>query len=174
MGCINLKYRTKKGRKYLFCTTKNCEISFYDCNGCEFKEYRIHNNCKNNVDKNKKCTVKPKTLCKNDFPVKGKTIKRSSKITKLERNRKSVFTTNLTKCIMCGKPKDNLHEIFMGKNRQNSMKYGYVIPVCIICHQKCHKDRQIQEFWHKRGQLYFEKNIGSREEFIIIFGRNYL
>ena len=163
MQCKNLVCRTKKGKKYLFCRTKNCEISFYDCNGCEYKEYKMHNNCKNNVDKKKKCTVKPKTLCKKNY-----------KITKLERHRKSVFTNDLTKCIMCGKPKDNLHEIFMGKNRQNSMKYGFVIPVCIEHHQICHKSAQIQEFWHEKGQLYFESEIGSRKEFISIFGRNYL
>ena len=141
MNCKNMKIKTKKGKKYLFCRTKNCEISFYDCNGCEYKEYKMHNNCKNNVDKKKKCTV---------------------------------FTNDLTKCIMCGKLKDNLHEIFMGKNRQNSMKYGYVIPVCIKHHQICHRNAQIQEFWHKKGQLYFESEIGSRKEFISIFGRNYL
>ena len=36
-----MKIKTKKGKKYLFCRTKNCEISFYDCNGCEYKEYKI-------------------------------------------------------------------------------------------------------------------------------------
>lgn len=162
MNCKNLKYRTKKGTKYLFCKTKNCEILFYNCNGCEYKEYKMHSNCENNVYKKQKCTVKPKTQCKN------------YKIVKLERNRKSVFTDNLSKCIMCDKPKDNLHEIFMGKNRQNSMKYGFVIPLCYYHHLFCHKDSHIQEFWHKQGQIYYEKELGSREEFIRIFGRNYL
>ena len=163
MNCKNMKIRTKKGTKYIYCSLLKKEITYDICNHCENKEY-----------KKQKCTVKPKTLCKNQFPVKGKTIKRSSKITKLERNRKSVFTTDLTKCIICGKSKDNLHEIFMGKNRQNSMKYGFIIPVCIEHHRICHNNSQIQEFWHKEGQLYFEKNIGSREEFISIFGMNYL
>lgn len=149
MNCKHLKYRTKKGIKYIYCSKLKKQIMYSDCANCQYKEY--------------KCTIKPKSLCK-----------KSNKINKLERNRKSVFTNNLSVCIMCGKPKDNLHEIYMGKNRLNSMKYGFVIPVCIRCHHICHKDSHIQEFWHKEGQLYFEREIGSRTEFIDIFKRDYL
>ena len=149
MNCKHLKYRTKKGIKYIYCSLQKKEINYDVCKECLHKEY------------------KPKNV-KNSF------YKKNNKISKLERNRKSVFTNNLSMCIMCGKPKDNLHEIFMGKNRQNSMKYGFVIPVCIKCHQNCHRNSHTQEFWHKEGQLYFEREIGSRNEFIEIFKRNYL
>lgn len=162
MNCKNLKYRTKKGTKYIYCTLLKKEITFDMCNHCKNKEYKIKKSIK---------------ISKNDTNWEKKSpkiVKKSPKIVKLERNRKSVFTNDLTKCIMCGKKKDNLHEIFFGRNRLKSIKYDMVIPVCVICHQKCHKVAQIQEFWHKKGQLYFEKNIGSREEFISIFGMNYL
>ena len=162
MNCKNMKIRTKKGTKYIYCSLLKKEITYDMCNHCENKEYKKQKSIifsKNNANWEKKS---PK-MCK-----------KSSKITKLERNRKSVFTNDLTKSIMCGKPKHNLHEIFMGRNRQNSMKYGFVIPVCIEHHRICHNNSQIQEFWHEKGQLYFEKNIGSREEFISIFGINYL
>ena len=149
MNCKYLKYRTKKGIKYIYCSLQKKEINFDICRECLQKDYKTKNT-------------------KNSF------YKKNNKISKLERNRKSVFTNNLSVCIMCGKPKDNLHEIYMGKNRLNSMKYGFVIPVCIRCHHICHKDSHIQEFWHKKGQLYYEREIGSRNEFIEIFKRNYL
>lgn len=60
---------------------------------------------------------------------------------------------------MYGKLKDSLHKIFMEKNSQNSMKYWYVITVCIEHHQICHRNAQIQEFWYKKGQLYFESEL---------------
>lgn len=163
MQCKNLKIRSKKGRKYIYCELLKKEISFNNCKGCANKEYKM-----------KKCVTQSKMSYKNQFLIKEKTIKKNLKIARLERNRKSVFTTDLAKCIICGKPKQNLHEIFMGRNRQNSMKYAFVIPVCIGHHRICHNNIQIQEFWRKKGQLYFEKSIGSREEFISIFGMNYL
>jgi len=149
MKCKNLLLRTKKGIKYLYCKTKKTQISFNDFANCNLKEY--------------KCTIKPKSLCK-----------KNPKIAKLERNRKSVFTNNLTKCILCNNPKEELHEIFSGRNRQNSMKYNFVLPLCHKCHSINQENSQFNEFWHKKAQLYYEQHLGSRNEFITIFGRNYL
>lgn len=92
---------------------------------------------------------------------------------KLERNRFSVFTDDLTKCFICGSRKDHLHELFEGKNRTRSMIYGAVLPVCCSCHQELHNNRQFALIYKREFQQWFELSH-TREEFIKIFGRNYL
>lgn len=98
--------------------------------------------------------------------------KKSSKLAKLERNRFSILTNNLDYCIICGKTKQDLNEIYPGRNRQNSMKYGLVIPMCRSCHTKYTNDRNMQLYWMKLGQEKFEEMY--EEDFILIFKRNYL
>ena len=98
--------------------------------------------------------------------------KKSSKLAKLERNRFSIITDNLDYCIICGKPKQDLNEIFAGRNRQNSMKYGLVIPMCRNCHIKYTNDGIMQFYWKKIGQEKFEEIYD--EDFLEIFKRNYL
>lgn len=68
---------------------------------------------------------------------KQKKIKqKSSKLAKLERNRYSIITYNLDICYICkSHKKDHLDEVFGGRNRQTSMKYGLVIPICFKCHR---------------------------------------
>lgn len=63
-----------------------------------------------------------------------------SKVTRLERMRFSIVTKDLSHCFICHSFKNDLHEIYHGKNRINSMKYGCVIPVCRKCHNRIHKD----------------------------------
>ena len=107
----------------------------------------------------------------------NKSNKRNSKITKLERNRTSIFTDDLEHCIICGNKKDNLHEILYGRNRLNSMKYGFVIPLCFDHHvgnRGIHYNRKLDLFYKKKCQECFENNIGDRLEFIRIFGKSYL
>lgn len=98
--------------------------------------------------------------------------KKSSKLNKLERNRFSIITDNLDYCIICGKPKQDLNEIFPGRNRQNSMKYGLVIPMCRTCHINYTNNRELQLYWMKLAQELFNETY--EEEFINIFRRNYL
>lgn len=147
MNCIYLKQKLNHS---LECKKKKCTINIKDCTNCGYKEY--------------------KTTC----PVTKQHRQKSKNLTKLERNRKSVFTNDLEHCILCGNKKDNLHEIFFGKNRLNSIKYNFVIPLCFDCHSKMHINNEWQEFWHIKGQLYFESNIGSRNEFIGVFGKSYI
>ena len=173
--CKHLKRR--KGNPY--CKILNKEIILSECKNCTNKEYKtknMQNSFYGKLNKNKKSTklLKNSVFNVKKSPKNTKIVQKSKKIAKLERNRYSVFTDNLDICYLCGKPKEHLHEIFFGSNRLNSIKYGFVIPVCNECHRKCHSDSHIQEFWHKRGQIYWESNIGSRNEFIAIFRRNYL
>lgn len=99
--------------------------------------------------------------------------KKSKKLAKLEKNRFSIITNNLGKCYICGAKKEDLHEIFAGKNRQMSMKYGLVIPVCRKCHKMIPKDKTLNEKLHKVGQKAFEKKYKT-ENFVKIFEKNYL
>lgn len=142
MNCINLK---QKLDRTLYCKHKKCTIKISECNSCPYKEF------------------------------KGTTYKikqRTSKQSKLEKNRFSIFTDDLDHCIFCGGKKDNLHEVIFGSNRLNSIKYGLVIPVCIEHHLECHKNSQLQRVWKKKAQIEFEKHYPDLD-FIKIFGQNY-
>lgn len=101
--------------------------------------------------------------------------KKSKRLAKLERDRFSVFTDDLKTCWNCGSTRTmTKHEIFEGRNRQNSMKYGFVLPLCLRCHRTLQEDDDFIKEWQKKAQEYFEENIGTREEFMKIFRRNYL
>lgn len=94
---------------------------------------------------------------------------KTDKLKRLESNRYSVFTTNLDKCYFCPRPRQDLHELLPGRNRINSIKYGYVLPVCRIHHKLI----QYSDKYKKICQTHFEKNH-TREEWISIFYKNYL
>ena len=93
--------------------------------------------------------------------------------------RYSILTNDLTKCIECGRNGTiNLHEIFFGRNRQNSIKYGLVIPLCQAEHHNqyqskgIHFDKDLCDKWHKIGQQKFEE-VYPDLNFVDIFRRNY-
>lgn len=154
--CINLKHRQRNYKYYLYCTALKKIIQYEDCKNCKFKEY------------------KKKTVVNGSIQFKSVSIKnKSSKLAKLERNRTSLFIDDLTHCIICGKPKDNIHEVFFGKNRLNSIMYNQVIPLCLKHHQEIHKNSELNLYYKQIGQKKFENNH-TRDEFIKIFGKNYL
>lgn len=99
--------------------------------------------------------------------------KKSKKLAKLEKNRFSIITNNLEHCYICGQAKWDLHEIFGGRNRQTSMKYGLVIPVCRECHEMIPKNKTLTQKLHKVGRKAFEKHYKT-ENFMQIFGKSYL
>ena len=117
----------------------------------------------------------PKTLHKSAEKIKksAEIKKKSSKLANLEKNRFSIITNNLEKCYLCFSKKEDLHEVIEGKNRQVSMQYGLVIPICRKCHEKVTNDKTLQEKLHKVGQKVFEKHYKT-ENFIQVFGKNYL
>ena len=143
------KYLKLKFNHTIYCTKLNKEIQLKKCTNCKHKEYKVV----------KKVKIKSKT----------------NNLSKLERNRFSILTNDLDHCIICGLKKDNLHEIYQGRNRPNSMKYGLVLPLCIYHHRLIHSDINLQEYYHKLGQKKFmEYYHKSKEEFRKIFYRNYL
>ena len=158
--CKNLKKRKNKP----YCKLLNKEITLSQCQECVNKKY------KEKSAYERKSPVRNIKNAQNNKNV----VHKSKKIAKLERNRKSVFTNDLKHCYLCGRKKEELHEIFAGRNRLNSMKYDLVLPLCHECHSLNQNNPFFNDYWHKRGQEYFECNIGTREEFIKIFKRNYL
>lgn len=101
--------------------------------------------------------------------------KKSLKVARMERNRRSVFYDDLKTCSNCGSTYQmTLHELFEGKNRLNSMKYGFVIPLCLKCHRALQEDKEFNDKWKRKAQKYFEEYIGTRKDFLDIFRRNYL
>ena len=96
-------------------------------------------------------------------------------MSKIERERFSILTSDLTKCYICGMPKQELHEIYFGKNRTNSMIYGCVVPLCYEHHRgdcgvhHCHKlDMQLKRECQKRFEELYPI------PFISVFFKNYL
>lgn len=75
---------------------------------------------------------------------------KSSNLSELERNRFSLFTNELDKCYICKMPKHHMHEIFSGRNRQNSMKYGLCLPLCYKCHSLYQNDKNFNDKWQKK------------------------
>ena len=145
MKCKNLKIRSKKYQKYMYCTKLKKKITYNDCKGCSFKEYK---------------DVKP---------IK----KRSYSLSKKEKERYSIIVKDLDKCVMCGKKRDNLHEVYYGTGkRQLSIKYGCVIPLCYECHIKIHKDSVLSIIWKVKCQEMFEK-VYPNLNFLEIFGKSY-
>lgn len=133
MICKHITKRSYQRRAYIWCRKLKKEITFDDCKNCVEIEPREN-----------KPILQKTPLKKSDKPIK----KKSNKLAKLERNRFSIFTDDLKHCYICKKiyfrlvPREDLHEIFGGRNRQISMKYGLVAPLC----RQCHENKEIQEY----------------------------
>jgi hypothetical protein len=99
-----------------------------------------------------------------------------SKITRLERMRFSILTNDLTTCYLCHKPKNNLHEVFYGRNRVNSMKWGCVAPLCYECHQGSkgvHNNHEVDIMLKQICQRKFME-VYPDVDFISIFHKSYI
>lgn len=153
--CENLKIKLDRS---LFCKKKNKVINIRECFNCKYKDY----------------VTKCHELKKLGQKVIHKDIKKkSSKLAYLEKNRYSILTNDLEYCIICGKKKDHLHEVFPGAYRQRSIKENMVIPLCFSHHTEIHKDIELSLYWKRLCQQKFEQSH-TRDEFIKIFGRSYL
>lgn len=149
--CIHLKKR--KGQP--FCKLLNKEIPFCRCRECGRKEY------------------KTKTGKKSFYKIKKSTYKH----TKADSNRFSIITNDLDHCIICGKKRNALHEVFYGSYRHISIKYGMIIPLCLNHHtgglKSVHRDRELDLYFKRLAQDIFIKKY-SYELFMKEFKKNYL
>ena len=95
--CENLRIRSKKYKRYLYCVKAKKIIDFENCKCCAFKKYKRYKK-KINVAINK--SIMPEEL---------------------------VIITDSNKIIRCFNYKIkgyHKHHIFEGRNRNNSEKYG--------------------------------------------------
>lgn len=161
MNCINLKQ--KLNHKFECKRTKK-EITLTECKNCLFCEHKP-------IDTSK-YTIKSKcVLNRSKTPLK----RVSSKQAKTEKNRYSILVSDLSKCAIdgCNNKNVKLHEVYYGKNRQNSMKYGLVIPLCVENHhtlgkEAIHNSKQLNEHWRKLARKKFEE-VYPDLDFVSIF-----
>jgi len=90
----------------------------------------------------------------------------------------SAIIRNMKECIVCGSPYIQVHHVFGASNRKISDRYGYIVPLCMLHHTagpaSVHFNRDFDLHLKKVSQKHFEAQNGTRDEFIRIFGRNYL
>lgn len=70
-----------------------------------------------------------------------------------------------------------VHHVFEGiRRRRKCEKYGFLVCIHPHVHQMCHDNPNggAAIYYKKKCQEYYEKNVGSRSEFIKEFGKNYL
>jgi hypothetical protein len=87
-------------------------------------------------------------------------------------------------CELCGTSRNlEEHHVFHGTaNRKLSEKYGLKMWLCQKHHtgdetgnkEAIHFNKGMDLFYKKKYQQKFEREHGTREDFIKIFGRNYL
>lgn len=151
--CINQRIRSKNHIKYIYCVKKKEQITYSICNDCKYKDYK-----------------KVKPIKKSKVEIR----KKSNKLAKLERNRFSILTNDLLHCYICKIAyKDDFNEVFGGSNRQKSMKYGLVIPVCRKCHSQYDVNMKLREEIQQKAKVEFFKTH-TEEEFLKEFGKNYI
>ena len=191
--CKNFKQRTKTINKrktvYFYCSRQKIEIQYSNCKNCPYKEYKERKSTnivkksglewKNaqkspvycaNLNKNSRKTAENSRKLQKSAELK----KKSNKLAKLERERFSLFTDNKNKCMFCPSTYQlTWHEIFRGRNRQNSMRYGLCLRMCLRCHELKQEDKQFNDEWKQKGQTKFNE-VYPDLTFENIFRENYL
>lgn len=97
----------------------------------------------------------------------------------MARKMKHIIVENMEECLICGNPNVEIHHVFFGiKQRSLSTKYGLVIPLCAFHHRDMvhgiHFDSSFCKQMQRAAQESFEAKEGTREDFIRIFGKNYI
>lgn len=93
---------------------------------------------------------------------------------------KSKMNTEKGICYLCGRVGyTHKHHCFGGANRTHSERYGLTVYLCPSCHeygpQAVHNGGRTNiDRLHQEAQRTFEQKSGTREDFMCIFGRNYL
>lgn len=84
---------------------------------------------------------------------------------------------NDKECYVCHKNRNiQKHHIFFGANRKHSDKYDLTVYLCVDHHlgnEGVHNNKPLNDKLKRIGQEKFEEDH-SRDEFIQIFGKNFL
>ena len=151
MICKHIKKKQKQRIQFLYCEKKDRQITWQECKKCRKFE--------------------PREYLKENKPLK----KKSSKLAKLEKARKSILIDDMEHCIghlvfkVSKIPRDDIHEIYGGRNRITSIKNDFTAPLC----RQCHENKFIQQWLKEICQKEYEKTH-TREEFIKLIGKSYL
>lgn len=98
---------------------------------------------------------------------------KTSKLAKLERNRKSILTDDLEHCFICKRQPTELHEVYSGGSRKASMEHNFVVPLCRTCHQAITLNYGLNLRLKRLCQEKFEETH-ERSEFLSIIHKSYL
>lgn len=88
----------------------------------------------------------------------------------------SIVIDDVKHCAICGSNKVEIHHCLHGwADRKLADKYGLVVGLCHEHHRELHDSpsRAMDKFFQAKAQKAFEFKY-SHEEFMKIFGRNYL
>ena len=86
-------------------------------------------------------------------------------------------------CIICGKPKTDVHHLVFGNaKRKLADADNLCAPLCREHHEAMHNSKGMQAMSHICGQLYYERNMcaqgygvdAARESFRLRYGKSYL
>lgn len=92
----------------------------------------------------------------------------------------SVFTDKMDVCFFTGSAVVERHHIFGGALRKKSEKYGFVVPLRPDLHpngvnfQRTPENLKIDGKLKSMCQEYYENHIGTHEEWMKEFYKNYL
>ena len=98
---------------------------------------------------------------------------KTTKLINLEKQRKSILTKDMTVCYFCKKPKDDIHEIYGGKNRVISMQNNFCVPLCRLHHEYVHNNENWALELKRMCQEVFELTH-KRKDFMQLIGKSYL
>lgn len=176
--CINLK---QKINRTLYCKKLNKQITFKDCSSCPFKEYKspltVGLSNKNADSKTQQRNLKSSSLqsysnlrAKSKYkykPKKGKCSNYYNDVSIMPPS--TLYSTKKVKG--CQK-----HHIFGGvANRPKSEEYGLFIWLTPEQHNYLHDHPKEMLGIKKEAQKSFMKHYNKTvEEFIEVFGKNYL
>lgn len=124
MSCKNLKFKSKKGTKYLYCDLKKEMITFDDCRHCANKEYKIQ-----------KRTIKPKKSAK---PIKGKKHKLTKATSISMKVKKEVWERDNHRCVYCHieVPVECANSHFIKRSQLGKGIPQNIVSACPQCHDK--------------------------------------
>ena len=144
MNCKNLKFRTKKEKKYIYCNLLKKEITFSNCRNCINKEYKEIKFAKTNKKITKIKGTKHKLTKATEIPLKVK---------------KEVWERDKHRCIYCHceVPLSCANSHYIKRSQLGLGIPENIVCACPICHNKYDFGINIQNMVN-----YTKKNLKSK------------
>jgi len=88
---------------------------------------------------------------------------------------KSIIQTECV-CFFCGTTQnlERHHCIHGTANRKLAEKYGLTVYLCRRHHEEAHREKATDRILQVRAQMAWEERYGTTNDFVAVFGRNYL